>query len=57
MMDLPLVPEAIETEGMVEPPVEPDEIEAGKDGFASYAGQSRRKAWSSPLLSRTRSRR
>ena len=28
MMDLPLVPEAIETGGMVEPPVEPDEIEA-----------------------------
>ena len=28
MMGLPLVPEAIETEGMVEPPVEPDEIEA-----------------------------
>ena len=28
MMDLPLVPQAIGTEGMVGPPVEPDEIEA-----------------------------
>ena len=57
MMDLPLVPQAIGTEGMVGPPVEPDEIEAeGGLGRLFCRKQSRRKAWSSRPLSPTRSR-